>query len=105
MTVHHASSLAGTARLRDLVLPLFSRSRDLDLNYLYYRHGASLMRAKAATSSCARIVHEKLAEAYARLIADAFPVGEPNEDWTRSEDYLVSPGADHVGIEADQEAS
>jgi hypothetical protein len=46
----------------------------MDLNHLYYRHGVSLMMAKEATSACARIVHEKMAVAYAAHVVE-YPVG------------------------------
>ncbi|MCJ8156689.1 hypothetical protein [Sphingomonas sp. LaA6.9] len=40
-----------------------------DLNYLYHRQQVSLMRAHAASDSCSRRVHEKLAHAYGDRIA------------------------------------
>ena len=80
------------ARLRDLALPLSSRRQAVDLNYLYHRHGVSLMLAKAAASSCARIVHEKMAAAYAKQIADCCPA-ERRAYWLRREAYLTVPFA------------
>jgi len=73
----------------------------MDLNYLYYRHGVSLMMAKAATSSCARIVHEKLADAYSKRIAEACPVGERQSYWTRWEAYLTYPCVDRTSVQAE----
>ncbi len=72
----------------------------MGLNYLYYRHGVSLMMAKAATSSCVRIVHEKFAEAYAKRIADSCPAGERQKYWTRWEAYLTYPCVDRFTVEA-----
>ena len=72
----------------------------MDLNYLYYRHGASLMSAETATSSCARIVHEKLANAYAKAIADACPVGKRQRYWTRWEAYLTYPCIERATVHA-----
>lgn len=43
----------------------------MELNYLYRRYGISLQMAENAASDCARIVHRKLAEAYAVQIAQA----------------------------------
>jgi len=63
----------------------------MGLNYLYHRHGVSLMLARAATSSCARIVHEKMAAAYAKQIADFCPAAERRAYWTRWEAYLTVP--------------
>ena len=79
------------ARLRDLALPLASQRQAVDLNYLYLRHGVSLMLAKAAASSCARIVHEKMAAAYAKQIADCCPTAERKAYWLRREAYLTFP--------------
>ena len=81
------------ARLRDLALPLASRRQGVDLNYLYHRHGISLMLAKAAASSCARIVHGKMVAAYAKQIANTCPTAERRAYWTRWEAYLTVPFA------------
>lgn len=59
----------------------------MDLNYLYHRHGVSLIMAKAATSSCARIVHEKLAAAYAERMGSAFSAAERASCWTTPDAY------------------
>jgi hypothetical protein len=45
----------------------------MDLNDLYYRHGAALLKAWSATSSHARIHHLTAASAYARQIAESCP--------------------------------
>lgn len=42
----------------------------MDLNYLYFRHKISLMRAAAATNQPARLAHKALAALYAARIAD-----------------------------------
>ena len=82
------------------MLPLASRERLMDLNYLYRRHGVSLMMAKAATSVCARIVHEKMAESYSKQIADACPAGERQAYWSRWEAYMAYPCLDRVPNES-----
>jgi hypothetical protein len=43
----------------------------MDLNYIYQRYAVSLQMAENAACDCSRIVHRKLAEGYAALIADA----------------------------------
>jgi hypothetical protein len=43
----------------------------MDLNYLYQRYAISLQLSETAASDCARIVHRKLANAYAAQLADA----------------------------------
>lgn len=57
----------------------------MDLNQLYFRHGVSLMRARAATSSRIEIAQQMLAETYSRRIGYAFPAGERQRFWNRSE--------------------
>lgn len=51
------------------------REFNVDLNYLYHRHGVSLLMA--ANASCPRsgAVHRSLAAAYAARIAVAMRVG------------------------------
>ncbi len=43
----------------------------MDLNYLYHRHGVSLMMADRAACDPSRDAHRTLAKSYARRIADA----------------------------------
>ena len=43
----------------------------MDLNYLYQRHGISLMLAQNAACEAARNAHLSLAQGYARRIAEA----------------------------------
>jgi hypothetical protein len=43
----------------------------MDLNYLYERYAISLQMSENAACDCSRIVHRKLAEAYASQIAQA----------------------------------
>jgi hypothetical protein len=43
----------------------------MDLNYLYQRYAVSLQMSENAACDSSRIVHRKLAEAYASQIADA----------------------------------
>ncbi len=43
----------------------------MDLNYIYQRYSISLQMAENAACDCSRIVHRKLAEAYAVQIAEA----------------------------------
>lgn len=43
----------------------------MDLNYLYHRHGISLMRAEQAACRRSRTAHLSLAAAYAERIAGA----------------------------------
>lgn len=40
----------------------------MDLNYLFYRHQVSLVRAREASCSASRHAHQELARNYARLI-------------------------------------
>ena len=40
----------------------------MDLNYLYSRHQVSLLRAKIARNSCARLAHEGFSRVYAEKI-------------------------------------
>jgi len=63
----------------------------MDLNYLYHRRGVSLMMAEAATSSCARMVHEELARLYAKGIADACPPADRSTYWTTWQAYMSVP--------------
>lgn len=49
----------------------------MDLNYLYQRYCVSQQMAEQAACDCSRMVHEKLAEGYADLIADAKVNGTP----------------------------
>ena len=59
-------------RLRDRrVLPLTDREPDMDFNYLYHRHGVSLLRAEHAACAESRKAHRGLAAAYADRIAAA----------------------------------
>jgi hypothetical protein len=41
----------------------------MDLNYLYHRHGVSLVMATEAACERSRKVHQRLAAAYANRIA------------------------------------
>ena len=60
------------ARLRDpLVLSLTGPEHIMDLNYLYHRHQVSLAMSEDAACDCSRIVHRKMADAYASLISAA----------------------------------
>lgn len=43
----------------------------MDLNYLYQRYAISLQMSANAACDSSRIVHRKLAEAYAAQIAEA----------------------------------
>ncbi len=43
----------------------------MDINYLFLRQQTERSRARAATSSVAREIHEQLASKYERLIEDA----------------------------------
>ena len=43
----------------------------MDLNYLYHRYAISLQMSENAACDSSRIVHRKLAEAYAVQIAEA----------------------------------
>ena len=43
----------------------------MDLNYLYHRHGVSLLMAAKARSDAARNAHRKLAAGYADKIGTA----------------------------------
>ena len=43
----------------------------MDLNYLYHRHGVSLLMADQASCERSRIAHRELASAYAGQIAAA----------------------------------
>lgn len=52
---------------------LYHRRRKPDLNYLYHRHGVSLLMAENAACEQARIAHVALAAAYATRIDDARP--------------------------------
>ena len=49
------------------------------------------MMAKAATSSCARMVHEELAHLYAKRIEDACPPAERLKYWTTWQAYMSVP--------------
>ena len=49
------------------------------------------MMAEAATSSCARLVHEELARLYAKAIADACPPSERVKYWTTWQAYMPVP--------------
>jgi hypothetical protein len=42
----------------------------MDLNYLYHRHGISLMKAELAACDRSREAHRGFAAAYAERIAD-----------------------------------
>ncbi|HEU4957424.1 MAG TPA: hypothetical protein VFT40_07350 [Sphingomicrobium sp.] len=43
----------------------------MDLNYIYQRYEISLQMSKNAACGASRVVHRKLAEAYAAQIAEA----------------------------------
>ena len=43
----------------------------MDLNYLYQRYAVSLRMSEDAACDCSRIVHRRLADGYAALIAQA----------------------------------
>ena len=43
----------------------------MDLNYLYQRYAVSLQMAENAACGSSRIIHRKLADAYAAQIAQA----------------------------------
>ena len=49
------------------------------------------MMAEAATSSCARMVHEELARLYAKRIAAACPPAERAANWTTWQAYVSVP--------------
>ena len=69
---HRAFLFVGIARRRDNIgLPLTGWEPIMDLNYLYQRYAISLQMSENAACDSSRIVHRKLAEAYAALIADA----------------------------------
>ena len=53
------------------MLPLTDDGAKMDLNYLYHRHGISLMMAERAACSRSRVAHRSLAAAYAERIARA----------------------------------
>jgi hypothetical protein len=59
----------------------------VDLIYLYYRHGVSLLMAKAATSPRVRSVHEEMAAAYAARIGHSRPTAQRKNYWTTWEAY------------------
>ena len=50
----------------------------MDLNYLYQRYFVSLQMSENASCESSRIVHRKLAEAYAVQIAEAKIHGTAN---------------------------
>ena len=52
----------------DGTLPLTSREPEMDLNYLYHRHGTSLMLAEQASCAQSRSSHRQLAAGYAARI-------------------------------------
>ena len=59
-------------RLRDRhALPLTALGAIMDLNYLYHRHGVSLLMADRAVCEPSRSAHRTLAGAYAGRIAAA----------------------------------
>jgi len=43
----------------------------MDLNYLYHRHGTSLLMAERATCDASRSAHQLLASGYADRISEA----------------------------------
>ena len=49
----------------------------MDLNYLYQRYAISMQMSESAACDSSRIVHRKLAEAYAAQIAQAKISGSP----------------------------
>lgn len=69
-------------RLRDTTvridgpLPLTSREPVVDLNYLYHRHGISLLLADQAQCAASRSAHLELAAGYAVKISDAIRANE-----------------------------
>ncbi len=48
----------------------------MDLNYLYHRHGISLMLAEQASCDRSRDAHRELAAGYATRINDAIRANE-----------------------------
>ena len=50
----------------------------MDLNYLHQRYAISLQLSDSAACDSSRIVHRKLAEAYAAQIAQAKALGTAN---------------------------
>lgn len=54
----------------DGALPLTDREPIMDLNYLYHRHGVSLLMAERAACEQARSAHRDFAHVYAERIAD-----------------------------------
>jgi hypothetical protein len=53
------------------VLPLTRKERFVDLNYLHHRQQVSVFMSDNAACASSRIVHRKMAEGYAALIAGA----------------------------------
>ena len=69
---HRAFLFVGIVRLRDKIgLPLTGLESIMDLNYLHQRYAISLQMAENAACNSSRIVHSKLAKAYAAQIAEA----------------------------------
>jgi hypothetical protein len=48
----------------------------MDLNYLYHRHGVSLLMAEHAASAQSRDAHRSLAQGYAARITDALRLAQ-----------------------------
>ena len=53
------------------MLPLTRMERVMDLNYFHHRQQVSDFMSDNAACECSRIVHRKLADAYALVIANA----------------------------------
>lgn len=53
------------------MLPLTREEHVLDLNYLHHRQQVSVFMSENAACDCSRIVHQKMADGYGALIAQA----------------------------------
>lgn len=73
MLIIHGAPYAYPIRNEVPALRFCDRSKHLDLNDLYHRHGAAQMRAMAACASDARAFYEEAAGILARQIADTCP--------------------------------
>lgn len=66
---NRAFLFVGIARLRDKIgLPLTGLEPIMDLNYLYQRYAVCLQMSENAACGSSRIVHRKMAKAYAARI-------------------------------------
>ena len=63
--------LLGIARQKDPMPPITRKERLMDLNYLHHRQQVSVFLSDNAACASSRIVHRKMAEGYAALIATA----------------------------------